>query len=221
MGEISAQAVKALREATGAGMMECKKALEETDGDSAKATELLRKRGLAAAKKREGRVAAEGKVESYIHMGGRIGVLVEINCETDFVARGEDFQNFARDIAMHVCASEPQYVAKEDVPEATVAKETEIARAQTIQDPKNAGKPDHVIDKIVQGKLEKFYGDTCLLEQPFVRDQTISVGDLLRSMVAKTGENIRIRRFTRYKLGEGIEKRTSDLAAEVAAALQQ
>lgn len=220
MGEISAQSVKALREATGAGMMECKKALEEAGGDSGKATEILRKRGLAAAKKREGRIAAEGKVEAYIHMGGRIGVLVEINCETDFVSRGGEFQSFARDVAMHVCAAEPQYVAKEDVPPEILAKESEIARAQALQDPKNAGKPENVIEMIVKGRLEKFFADSCLLDQPFIKDQTMSVGDLLRSMISKTGENIRIRRFTRYKLGEGIEKRVSDLAAEVAAALK-
>lgn len=221
MSEISSQAVKALREATGAGMMECKKALVEADGDQAKATEILRKRGLAAAKKREGRVAAEGKVEAYIHLGGRIGVLVEINCETDFVARGGNFQNFARDVAMHVCAAEPLYIAKEDVPEDVLVKEREIARAQAMQDPKNANKPEMVIEKIVEGRVEKYFSDTCLLEQPFIKDQTMSVGDLLRSIVARTGENIRIRRFTRYKLGEGIEKRSPDLAAEVAAALQQ
>src|SRR5262249_52194715 len=164
-----------LREKTGAGMMECKSALIEADGDQEKAVEILRKRGLATAKKREGRVAAEGAVASYIHMGGKVGVLVEVNCETDFVARTEDFQRFVKDIAMHICASEPQFVSKSEIPADVIAKEREIAQSQAKADPKNANKPQNIIDKMVEGRLEKFYGESVLLEQPFVRDQTITV----------------------------------------------
>jgi elongation factor Ts len=209
---ITAEMVRALREKTGAGMMECKKALTEAGGDEEQAVELLRKAGLASAKKREGRIAAEGTVGSYIHMGGKVGVLVEVNCETDFVARTEDFQRFVKDIAMHICASEPQYVNKEEIPAEVIEKEREIARGQAQADPKNANKPANIIEKMVEGRLDKFYTESVLLEQPFVKDQTITIGELVTQLTAKTGEKVRIRRFTRYKMGEGLEKRQDDLA---------
>jgi elongation factor Ts len=205
--EVTPQMVKTLREKTGAGMMECKKALIEAQGNEEQAIEILRKAGLASAKKREGRIAAEGIVGSYIHMGGKVGVLVEVNCETDFVARGEDFQRLVKDLAMHICASEPQYVSKEDIPAEVVEKEREIARGQALADPKNANKPENIIEKMVQGRLEKFYTESVLIEQPFVKDQTVTVGELVTQLSAKTGEKISVRRFTRYKMGEGLEKR--------------
>ena len=216
MADITASAVKALREKTGAGMMECKQALVESGGNEEQAIEYLRKRGLAAAAKRSGRIAAEGVVGSYIHMGGKVGVLVEVNCETDFVARGEEFQSFVKDIAMHITAAEPQYVSKEEVPESVLAKERDIERERLGNDPKNANKPPEVLDKIVEGRLKKFYEEACLLEQPFVKDQTVTVGDLLNGLIGKIGEKITIRRFTRYKMGEGIEKRRDDFGGEVA-----
>jgi elongation factor Ts len=209
---ITAEMVRALREKTGAGMMECKKALTEAGGDEEQAVEILRKAGLASAKKREGRIAAEGIVGSYIHMGGKVGVLVEVNCETDFVARTEDYQRFVKDIAMHICASEPQYVSKEDIPAGVIEKEREIARGQAQADPKNANKPANIIEKMVEGRLDKFYTESVLLEQPFVKDQTITIGELVTQLTAKTGEKVSIRRFTRYKMGEGLEKRQDDLA---------
>ena len=172
---ITAEMVKTLREKTGAGMMECKKALTEADGSEEQAIEILRKAGLASAKKREGRIAAEGAVGSYIHMGGKVGVLVEVNCETDFVARGEDFQRFVKDIAMHICASEPQFVTKEEVSADVIEKEKEIARGQALADPKNANKPEQIIEKMIQGRLDKFFTEAVLLEQPFVKDQTVFV----------------------------------------------
>jgi elongation factor Ts len=199
--EISAQMVKDLREKTGAGMMDCKAALAESAGDMEKAIEVLRKKGLSRAAKRAGRAAKEGMVGSYIHMGGKIGVLVEVNCESDFVARTDDFVAFVKDIAMHVAASSPQYLAGEEIPEAVLAKEREIYRAQ-VQDAK---KPENVIDKIVEGKLKKFYTEVCLLDQPFVKDPNISVADHLTNMIAKIGENMVIRRFVRFQLGEGLE----------------
>ncbi|HMF57330.1 MAG TPA: translation elongation factor Ts [Pyrinomonadaceae bacterium] len=217
MAEITAGAVKALREKTGAGMMECKNALTEAGGNEEQAIDLLRKRGLASAKKKEGRIAAEGAVGSYIHMGGKVGVLVEINCETDFVARSDEFQQLIKDIAMHVAAAEPRYVAREDVPADALDKEREIARAQAKNDPKNANKPDQVIDRIVEGRLNKYYEETVLLDQPFVKDPAKTVGELVTEKVAKTGEKITIRRFTRYKMGEGLEKRADDFSTEVAA----
>lgn len=207
---ITAEMVRALREKTGAGMMECKKALTEAGGNEEHAVELLRKAGLASAKKREGRIAAEGIVGSYIHMGGKVGVLVEVNCETDFVARTEDFQKFVKDIAMHICASEPLYVDKEDVPAEVIEKERDIARGQAQADPKNANKPANIIEKMVEGRLEKFYTESVLLEQPFVKDQAITIGELVTQLTAKTGEKISIRRFTRYKMGEGLEKRLEE-----------
>lgn len=220
MAEITAAAVKQLREKTGAGMMECKNALVEADGNEEKAIEILRKRGMASAQKRAGRVAAEGIVGSYIHMGGKVGVLVELNCETDFVARGEEFQLLVKDIAMHIAAAEPRYVSREEVPASVLDKEREIARAQAKNDSKNANKPEQVIDKIVEGRLNKFYEETVLLDQPFVKDPAKTVGELVTEKVAKTGERIAIRRFTRYKMGEGLERRDDDFGGEVASLLK-
>lgn len=216
MADVSAGAIKALREKTGAGMMECKKALIEAEGQEERAIEILRERGLASAKKKEGRVAAEGVVGSYIHMGGKVGVLVEVNCETDFVARGEEFQQLVKDIAMHVAAAEPRYVSREEISSATVEKERDIARAQAKNDPKNANKPDQVIDKIVEGRLNKFYEEVVLLDQPFIKDPAKTVGELVTEKIAKTGEKVTIRRFARYKMGEGLSKRDDDFGDEVA-----
>ncbi|HEY0006717.1 MAG TPA: translation elongation factor Ts [Pyrinomonadaceae bacterium] len=217
MAEITAGAVKSLREKTGAGMMECKNALTEAGGSEEQAIEILRKRGLASAKKKEGRIAAEGAVGSYIHMGGKVGVLVEVNCETDFVARGEEFQQLVKDIAMHIAAAEPRFVAREEVPAELLDKEREIARSQARNDPKNANKPEQVIDKIVEGRLNKYYEEAVLLDQPFVKDPAKTVGELVTEKVAKTGEKITVRRFTRYKMGEGLARREDDFGSEVAA----
>ena len=219
MAEITAAAVKQLREKTGAGMMECKNALVEAGGSEEKAVDILRTRGLASAKKREGRIAAEGIVGSYIHMGGKVGVLVEVNCETDFVARSDEFQQLVKDIAMHIAAAEPRFVSSEEVPAGELEKEREIARKQAKNDPKNATKPDQVIDKIVEGRLNKFYEETVLLDQPFVKDPAKTVGELVTEKVSKTGERITIRRFTRYKMGEGLDKRGDDFGGEVASLL--
>ena len=216
MAEVTAAAVKQLRDKTGAGMMECKNALVEAGGNDEVAVDILRKRGLASAKKREGRIAAEGIVGQYIHMGGKVGVLVEVNCETDFVARGDEFQQLVKDVAMHVAAAEPKYVSQQDVPAAELEKEREIARAQAKNDPKNANKPEQVIEKIVEGRLHKFYEENVLLDQPFVKDSAKTVGELVTEKVAKTGEKITIRRFTRYKMGEGLERKQEDFGEEVA-----
>ncbi|MGZ5435734.1 MAG: translation elongation factor Ts [Pyrinomonadaceae bacterium] len=216
MAEVTAGAIKALREKTGAGMMDCKKALIEAEGNEERAIEILRERGLASAKKKEGRVAAEGVVGSYIHMGGKVGVLVEVNCETDFVARGEEFQQLVKDIAMHVAAAEPRFVSRDEVNTDTLDKEREIARAQAKNDPKNANKPDQVIDKIVEGRLNKFYEEFVLLDQPFIKDPAKTVGELVTEKIAKTGEKVTIRRFARYKMGEGLSKRDDDFGDEVA-----
>lgn len=216
MADVTAAQVKQLREKTGAGMMECKNALVAAEGNEERAIQILRERGMASAKKREGRIAAEGIVGSYIHMGGKVGVLVEVNCETDFVARGEEFQQLVKDIAMHVAAAEPRHVSREHVDPVELEKEREIARAQARNDPKNATKPDQVIDKIVEGRLNKFYEETVLLDQPFVKDPAKTVAELVTEKAAKTGEKITIRRFTRYKMGEGLEKRDEDFGGEVA-----
>jgi elongation factor Ts len=216
MAEITAAAIKALREKTGAGMMECKKAITEAEGNEERAIEILRERGLASAKKKEGRVAAEGVVGSYIHMGGKVGVLVEVNCETDFVARSEEFQQLVKDIAMHVAAAEPRCVSREEIPAETLDKEREIARAQAKNDPKNANKPEQVIEKIVEGRLNKFYEEFVLLDQPFIKDPAKTVGELVTEKIAKTGEKVTIRRFARYKMGEGLAKRDDDFGDEVA-----
>jgi elongation factor Ts len=213
--QVSAQLVKELRDRTGAGMMDCKAALAETGGDLEKAIDALRKKGLAAAAKRAGRVAADGLVTSYIHAGGKLGVLVEVNCETDFVARTDDFQELVRDVAMHVAAADPRFVRREEVPSEAIERERAIFREQAAA----SGKPAQVIEKIVEGKLEKFYAEACLLEQPFVKNPDQTVGQLVQERVARIGENIQVRRFARFKLGEGIEKRSTDLAAEVAATI--
>jgi elongation factor Ts len=189
-------AIKKLREKTNAGVVDCKKALREANGDIDKAIEILRKQGVALASKKSSRAAKEGKIESYIHMGGKIGVLVEVNCETDFVARNDGFKAFVKDVALQIAASNPIYVKKEDVPEEAIGKETEIIKAQL------KGKPEAAAAKIVEGKLNKFYEDACLLEQPFIKDTNLKVKDVLTSMIAKTGENIVIRRFMRYQVGE-------------------
>lgn len=210
---ISAQMVKELRERTGAGMMDCKKALVESAGDMEKAVDYLREKGLAAAAKKAGRVASEGLVEAYIHGGGRIGVLLEINCETDFVAKTEDFKALARDIAMQIAAANPSYVSREEVPEEVVSREREILRAQAL----NEGKPAHIVEKMIDGRLEKFYKETCLLDQDFIKDTDKTVQRLITEAIAKIGENISLRRFTRYHLGEGIEKKADDFASEVMA----
>ena len=215
--EINAKQVNELRQKTGAGIMDCKRALQECKGDLDKAVKHLREKGVAEASKRSSKVAAEGKVESYLHMGGRIGVLVEVNCETDFVARGEDFQTFCREIAMQVAAANPLYLNKEEVPEEMLEQEREIYRKQAL----DAGKPEKVLDKIVEGRLRKYFAEICLMEQPYIREQKMSVDKLLKEVIAKTGENIVIRRFARFQLGEGIEKKQEDLAAEVAKTLEQ
>ncbi len=197
MTAISADMVKELREKTGAGMMECKKALQESNGDFEKAVTLLRQKGLASASKKAGRATTEGLVASYIHMD-RIGVLVEVNCETDFVARTEDFRNLVKDIAMHIAAANPSYVSRVQVPQEVIDREKEIYRAQI------ANKPPQVVDKIIEGKLEKFYSDTCLLDQVFIKDpeQKMKVQDMINEKIAKLGENIVVRRFARFQLGE-------------------
>ena len=198
MAEIKAAMVKQLREKTGAGMMDCKKALLEVNGDMDKALEFLRKKGLATAQKRAGRAMTEGRIQSYIHMTGKLGVMVEVNCETDFVAKNEDFQEFAKNIAMHIAASNPLGIKPEDIPEEIVESEKDIYRAQAL----DMGKPENILDKIVEGKLKKFYQENCLLNQPFVRDPDISVADLMNELIAKIGENITIKRFVRYQIGE-------------------
>jgi len=214
MAEVSAQLVKELREKTGAGMMDCKKVLAEAGGDFVKAEELLRKKGLAAAAKKSSRAATEGAVASYIHMGGKIGVLVEVNCETDFVARTEGFQALVKDLAMQIAAAAPLWVRREEVPADVVAKELEIAKAQ-MRDQK---KPEAILEKIATGKLEKFYEVNCLLEQPFVKDDKKKIQEVLTDAIAKIGENIQIRRFARFVLGEGLQKKQENLAEEVAKA---
>ena len=210
---VSASQVKELRERTGAGMMDCKKALEEAGGDMDKAIEILREKGLSAAAKKAGRIATEGVVESYIHAGGRIGVLVEINCETDFVAKTDTFKEFARDIAMQIAASSPKYVRKEDVPQEELDKEREILRTQAL----NEGKPEKVVDKIVEGRIGKYYEENCLLEQQFIKDPDKTISQLLNEKIAQIGENISIRRFVRYELGEGLEKKQDNFVEEVMA----
>lgn len=198
---IDAKTVKALREKTGAGMMDCKKALQEAGGDEEKAVDLLREKGLAAAARRAGRSTNQGIVDSYIHLGGKIGVLVEVNCETDFVARNDDFREFVRNICLQVAATNPLYMSREDVPEQILDKERQIIKTQAL----NEGKPEKVIDKIVEGRLEKYYRENCLLEQAFVKDEDITVNELLTDLIARIGENIVIRRFSRFEVGEGLD----------------
>lgn len=198
MAEIGAKLVKDLRDKTGAGMMDCKEALAASGGDMSKAVEFLRKKGLATAQKRAGRATSEGAIASYIHMGSKLGVMVEVNSETDFVAKNDRFQEFAKNIAMHIAASNPLGIRPEDVPPEIVAKEREIYAAQAME----TGKPEKVIEKIVEGKLKKFFEDSCLLNQPYVRNPDITVGDLLNDLIAKIGENISIKRFVRFQVGE-------------------
>ena len=200
--EVSASAVKELREKTGAGMMDCKKALAETGGDVPKAIDYLRQKGLAAAAKKADRVASDGAVGAYVHPGGKIGVLVEINCETDFVARTAEFQTLLKDIAMQVAAANPRFVRREEVPAAELDKEKEIYRQQALE----SGKPEKVVDKIVEGKIERFYSEACLLEQAFIKDPDKKVSDVVNESVGRLGENIQIRRFSRYHLGEAAAK---------------
>ncbi|RJX26437.1 MAG: translation elongation factor Ts [Dethiobacter sp.] len=198
---ITAEMVKELRTATGAGMMECKKALLETDGDKEKAIGLLREKGLSKAAKRAGRIAAQGVVDSYIHLGGKVGVMVEVNCETDFVARNEEFRVFVRDICLQIAATNPTYLSRDEVPEEVIEKEKEILRRQAARE----GKPEKIIEKIVSGRIDKYFEENCLLEQPFVKDQDKAIKDLLTEKIAKIGENIVIRRFTRFEMGEGLD----------------
>ena len=214
--EVTAQMIKDLRERTGAGMADCKKALTEVDGDMDKAIDYLRAKGLAKAAKKAGREATEGAVVSYIHAGGRIGVLVEINCETDFVARNEDFVAFTKDVAMQIAAMAPQFVRKEEVAPDVVEKEKSVLVAKAKEDPKNANKPDQVLAKITEGQLSKWVKEVCLLDQPWVKDPDKTIEQLQQELIAKIGENIKIRRFTRFELGEGLEKKKEDFAAEVA-----
>ncbi len=213
--EITAARVKELREKTGAGMMDCKNALTEANGDMEQAIVILRKKGLASAQKKATRIAAEGMIGHYIHAGGKIGVLVEVNSETDFAARSSDFQGLVKDIAMHIAAASPMYVRREDVPAEVLEKEREIYKDQA----RASGKPDKIIDKIAEGKLESYYEMVCLYDQKFVKDPNITVKDLINNLAGKIGENIQVRRFARFKTGEGLEKRSTDLASDVAAAL--
>ena len=210
---ITASEVKELREKTGAGMMDCKKVLTEANGDMEKAIELLREKGLAAAVKKSSRIAAEGVVDSYIHMGGKIGVLLEVNCETDFVAKTDEFKALVKDIAMQIAAANPKYLRKEDVDTAELDKEKEILRVQAL----NEGKPEKIVDKMVEGRIQKYFKEVCLLEQPFVKDPDKSVQDLVTEKIAKIGENISVRRFVRYEMGEGLEKRQDNFVEEVMA----
>ena len=211
--DITASMVKELRERTGAGMMDCKKALKETAGDMDKAVDFLREKGLAAAAKKEGRIAAEGIVDSYIHMGGSVGVLVEVNCETDFVAKTDDFKDLVHDIALQIAAAAPEFVDRNEVPTANLEHEKEILRAQAL----NEGKPEKIVDRMVEGRVEKYYKEVGLLEQPFVKNPDVTIQQMITEKVAKIGEKITVRRFARFKMGEGLEKRVDDLAAEVAA----
>ena len=210
---ISASDVKTLREMTGVGMMDCKKALTEANGNLDRAVEILREKGIASATKKGGRIAAEGIVESYIHMGGKIGVLIEVNCETDFVAKTPEFKSFVRDVAMHVAAANPQYLSREEVPADVLEKEREILRAQA----RNEGKPEKIIERMDTRSRVKFYKDNCLLDQQFVKDPDMTIAQYVTDRIQKTGENVKIRRFVRYEMGEGLTKRQDNFAEEVAA----
>ena len=208
---VTAEQVRELRELTGAGMMECKRVLEETNGDKEKASELLRERGVVKAAKKAGRIAAEGLVESYIHGDGRIGVLVEVNIETDFAAKNPEFREFVKDVAMQIAATKPEYVRREDVPAEVIEKEKEVMKAQAM----NEGKPEAVAEKIVAGKIDKFFADVCLLEQDFIKDPEKTVQQVLTEKISNIGENITIRRFVRFERGEGIQKKEENFAEEV------
>lgn len=208
----SASDVKNLRDKTGAGMMDCKKALTETNGNFDEAIKYLREKGMAAAAKKADRIAAEGVVGSYIHMGGKIGVLVEVNCETDFVAKSDAFQNLVKDIAMQIAAAKPLYVTEAEVPTEALDAEKEILKAQAL----NEGKPEAVVEKMVEGRIKKYYKDVCLLDQDFVKDSSKTVSQVINEAILSIGEKISVRRFTRYEMGEGLEKRVDNLAEEVA-----
>ncbi|MGO1367918.1 MAG: translation elongation factor Ts [Senegalia sp. (in: firmicutes)] len=208
---VTAAMVKELREKTGVGMMDCKKALVETDGDMEKAVELLREKGLSKVAKKSDRIAAEGLIESYIH-GGRIGVIVEINSETDFVAKNEGFKDFAKDVAMQIAAQNPEFVSRDEVPSDKIEAEKKVLKQQAL----NEGKPEKIVDKMVEGRIEKYYKEVCLMEQPFIKDSDKTIKDLLNEKISTLGENIKIRRFTRYEVGEGIEKKEENFAEEVA-----
>lgn len=205
--------VMELRQRTGVGMMDCKKALTETNGDMDKAVDFLREKGMAAAAKRAGKIASQGIVDSYIHMGGKIGVLLEVNCETDFVARSDDFKSFVHDVALQIAAANPKFVTEAEVPAEEIEKEKEILRAQALNEPKP--KPANIIEKMIEGRIAKFYKEICLMEQPFVKDSDKTMKDLLNETVGKIGEKISVRRFVRFEMGEGLEKKSDDLAAEV------
>ena len=209
--QVTTAMVKELRERTQAGMMDCKNALVATEGNLEKAVEHLREKGLSQAVKKSGRTASEGMVDSYIHMGGKIGVLVEVNCETDFVAKTDTFKNLVHDVALQIAASNPTFVSKDEVPGQNLDKEREILRAQAL----NEGKPEKIVDRMVEGRIEKYYKEVCLLEQPFVKNPDITVQDLVNEATLASGEKIVVRRFVRYQLGEGIEKKMSDLAGEI------
>ena len=215
MAEVTAEMVKELRDRTGVGMMDCKRALTETNGKMEEAIDYLREKGLAAAAKKAGRIASEGIIEAYIHGGGRIGVLIEVNCETDFVAKTREFQSLVRDLAMQVAAFRPEYVRREDVPPEITTREKEILTAQALHE----GKPEKIVGKIVEGRLEKFFKETCLLEQQFIKNPDISVQQLITEHIAKLGENINVRRFSRYELGEGLAKRQDDCVVGIKAAV--
>ncbi|MBS1412027.1 MAG: translation elongation factor Ts [Christensenellaceae bacterium] len=208
---VTAQEVKELRERTGVGMMDCKRALVDANGDMEEAIKILREKGLAAAAKKAGRIAAEGIVESYIHLNGKIGVMVEVNCETDFVAKTPDFKAFVHSIAMHIAAAKPLYVNKEEVPQAELDAEREIIRAQAL----NEGKPEKIVDKIVEGRISKYYKEVCLMEQQYILDTDITIAQMVNEQVVKVGEKISVRRFVRYEMGEGLEKREDNFAEEV------
>ena len=216
MANITAQMVKELREKSGAGMMDCKKALESTDGDLDKAMDFLREKGIASVAKKSSRIASEGLVDAYIH-GGRIGVIIEVNSETDFVAKNDDFKAFVRDMAMQVAAVSPKYVTRDEVPQEMVEHEKSILREQAL----NEGKPEKIVEKMVEGRLEKFFEEIVLLDQKFIKDSDLKVQDVLNNLIAKIGENIKIRRFTRYEVGEGLEKRNEDFAEEVRKQMDQ
>ncbi len=212
----TAQDVKALRERTGCGMMDCKNALTETNGDMEKAIDYLREKGMAKAAKKAGRIAAEGIVDSYIHMGGKIGVLLELNCETDFVARGDQFRALAHDICLHIAASNPSYLTKDDVPTDVLEREKAVLKAQALEE----GKPAAIVEKMVEGRIKSFYDDNCLLNQKFVKDPSKTIEQLVIEATATIGEKIAIRRFVRYEMGEGLQKKSDNLADEVAAQVE-
>ncbi len=213
----TAQDVKTLRERTGCGMMDCKTALTETNGDMDKAVDYLREKGMAKAAKKAGRIAAEGIVDSYIHMGGKIGVLLELNCETDFVARGDQFKNLAHDICLHIAAANPQYLTAEEVPADVIEKEKAILKAQALEE----GKPEAIVERMVEGRIKSFYDDNCLLNQKFVKDPSKTINQLVVEATATIGEKISVRRFVRFEMGEGLQKKSENLADEVAAQVEK